>query len=932
MDASANLPPTGINGHVARQSGAPAPTPMMAQYLEIKSRAGDALLFYRMGDFYELFFEDAVAAAEALDIALTRRGRHLGEDIPMCGVPYHASETYLARLIRKGFKVAICEQTEDPAAARKRGAKSVVAREIVRIVTPGTLTEENLLEARVSNFLGALGYLRNGEEAALAAVELSTGEVIVQTTSALQLTSDMAALSISELVIPDAGRGADDLSPDWRAAIERAAGAVRISVQPAAWFSTQSGESRVRSVYGVHALDGFGAFERSERSALGALLSYVDATQVGRLPVLQPPRRITSGATMAIDTATRISLEIVLSQNGAREGSLLAAVDRTVTGPGGRLLAARLAAPITDISQIRRRHDAVEWLAAEAETSDALRGALKASPDMPRALSRLSLGRGGPRDLGVIRDGLRSVRAIAGLLEKKRAAPDEIAEAVAALEVCGEEDFSNLVGSLETALGETLPVHARDGGWVAAGFDISLDETRRLRDEARKVIAALEGRYRAATGVKSLKIRHNNVFGYFIETTAGQADALMGGDAAQHFIHRQTLASGVRFSTGELADLDSRIARARDEALAREMEIFERLAADVVARATEISAAARALAALDVAASFAMLARRENYVRPRIDATRAFQIRAGRHPVVEQAVRRDRGPAFVAPAFVANDCLLGEGDESYLWLVTGPNMAGKSTFLRQNALIAILAQSGGFVPAAEAHIGVVDRLFSRVGAADDLARGRSTFMVEMIETAAILHQAGPRSLVVLDEIGRGTSTFDGLSIAWATVEALHNQNMCRGLFATHYHELTGLSARLPRLVNVSMRVREWKGEVVFLHEVATGAADRSYGVAVARLAGLPREVIARASEILAKLEEGRSGSPSLSDLPLFATMQPPPLELVNADLLESDRPSSPEELARERLAALVDAIDPDSLSPREALEAIYGLKSAARPL
>ncbi len=917
MDASAHSPPSAIDQDVSTATGAPALTPMMSQYLDIKSRAGDALLFYRMGDFYELFFEDAVVASQALDITLTRRGRHQGDGIPMCGVPYHASETYLARLIRKGFTVAICEQVEDPAAARKRGSKSVVAREIVRIVTPGTLTEDNLLEARESNFLGALALLRGGEEAALAVVELSTGEVLVQATSAQQLASDVSALSLSELVMADLPTGLEEPSTSWRAAIGRAVGGARITLQPTSCFSVQTGEDRIKSAYRVYSVDGFGSFTRSEKSALGALLSYVETTQVGRLPALQPPRRIAPGATMAIDNATRLSLEIVRSQNGAREGSLLAAIDRTVTGPGARLLAARLSAPITDVAAIRRRLDAVEWIASEAAACAALRTLLKAAPDMARAQSRLTLGRGGPRDLGALRDGLRSARSIADIFSFRDSAPDELSAAVAALRACADGALSSLGRLLESALGKTLPHLARDGGWVAAQFDPRLDETRQLRDEARKVIAGLEARYRSETGVKSLKIRHNNVFGYFIETSPAQADALMAGDTSQLFVHRQTLANAVRFSSSELADLDARIARALDEAVAREIDVFDRLASEAIACAREISAAAAALAALDVAASFATLAREEDYVRPQVDDTRAFRIRAGRHPVVEIAAHRASGPAFVA-----NDCILGEGEASYLWLVTGPNMAGKSTFLRQNALIAVIAQSGGFVPAAEAHIGVVDRLFSRVGAADDLANGRSTFMVEMIETAAILHEAGPKSLVVLDEIGRGTSTFDGLSIAWATVESLHDRNMCRGLFATHYHELTGLSARLPRLVNVSMRVREWRGDVVFLHEVAPGAADRSYGVAVARLAGLPTEVINRAGEILKGLEEGRKTGPALSDLPLFASVHQP----------VTQSPPKPEQPAIDQLLALIDSIDPDALSPREALDLIYGLKSAARPL
>ena len=877
---------------------------MMAQYLDIRSRSGDALLFYRMGDFYELFFDDAVKASAALDITLTRRGKHAGEDIPMCGVPFHAYEAYLARLIRAGFSVAICEQTEDPAAAKKRGAKSVVRREVVRVVTPGTVTEETLLDAAEGNFLGALALLGGGE-GALAGVDISTGELVVRSTSAATFSADFSALPFSELIIADV----DAPPAEWRGILDAVKSGVRLTRQAASTFDSKSGERRLREAFAVAALEAFGDFSRAECAALGALLSYVQLTQAGKLPALRPPKRTDKSALMLIDDATRASLELLKSAGGGREGSLVGAVDRTVTAAGARLLARRISAPLTSAAAIDQRLSSVSRFAEDKRLSDDCRRLLRGAPDIARALSRLALGRGGPRDLGAVRDGLLAAQSIAALLSKVDL-NDELKNAAVALEARDAGGFSGLIRLLKEALSENPPMLARDGGFIARGFDPGLDAAIALRDESRRVIASLEAQYREATAVKSLKIRHNNVLGYFVETPPSSGDILLSGPQAPMFIHRQTLASAVRFTTGELADLDGRIARARDEALARELAIFADLTGEIVARAEDIAAAAEAIAAIDVAASFAILATEENYVRPVIDETLAFDIRGGRHPVVEAAGRRTG-----AAKFVANDCRLGDERGPLLQLVTGPNMAGKSTFLRQNALIAILAQAGGYAPASSVHLGVADRVFSRVGAADDIARGRSTFMVEMIETAAILNQAGQRSLVVLDEIGRGTSTFDGMSIAWAAVEHLHDRNRSRGLFATHYHELTALADRLPRLQNVSMRVREYKGDVVFLHEVGPGPADRSYGVAVARLAGLPKEVIARAGEILKRLENDRKRTGAMDDLPLFAAPAATPAADAGEDPL--------------RLA--VKALDPDGMAPKEALEAIYQLKSLLEP-
>ncbi len=874
----------------AAKSAKSAATPMMAQYLAIRKANPGCLLFYRMGDFYELFFDDAVAASAALDITLTKRGSHAGADIPMCGVPVHSADGYLARLIRQGYKVAVCEQTEDPAEARKRGSKSLVERAVVRVVTAGTITEETLLDARAHNYLAALA--RAAGALGLAWMDVSTGEFLVQPVADRSLAAVLARVSPGELILPE--KLADE-SPLAAALGDRREA---LSPLPASRFDSENARRRLEALFGVAALDAFGDFTRAELAAAGALVDYVELTQVGRLPRLDPPRRVAASAVMEIDAATRRNLELSRTLGGDRKGSLLSVVDRTVTGAGARLLAARLAAPLTDPAAIDARLDMVRFFVDDDPLRDAVRQALRGCPDAGRALSRLTVGRGGPRDVAAIRDAIRCGETIADEIASARAAAATgIARATDELGPHGD-----LRQRLARALGDDLPIHARDGGFIAAGHDAELDRLRRLRDEGRRLVAELEGRYRQETGIGSLKIRHNNVLGYFIETTPTHADKL-GDD----FIHRQTLAGAVRFSSVELADLARDIAEAADKALAAELRLFDELADAVTERAAGLARLADALARLDVAAGAAELAVRRRYARPRVDASRAFDVRGGRHPVVEAALEADQKGGFVA-----NDCDLAE--DRRLWLVTGPNMAGKSTFLRQNALIAVLAQAGLYVPAESAHIGVVDRLFSRVGAADDLARGRSTFMVEMVETAAIMNQAGPQALVILDEIGRGTATFDGLSIAWACVEHLHESNRCRALFATHYHELTALASRLDALRPHTMRVKEWQGDVVFLHEVEPGAADRSYGIHVARLAGLPASIVSRAERVLHALESGeQSGAVArlADDLPLFAAAS------GTADAPDRDR--SP-------LEAALAEVRPDELSPREALDLVYRLK------
>jgi DNA mismatch repair protein MutS len=885
------------------------PSPMLEQYIEIKAANPDCLLFYRMGDFYEMFFDDAETASRALGIVLTKRGKHQGRDIPMCGVPVVRADEYLHRLIALGHRVAVCEQLEDPAEARKRGSKSVVRRDVVRLVTPGTLTEDTLLDAKRNNYLLAVARARLSsadEDArfALAWIDISTGEFRIAECDRLSLPAEVARLEPSEIIVSDALFADADLVPYWRAL-------PAVTPLPRDVFDSASAERRLTAFFAVATSEAFGALTRLELTAAAACVTYVERTQIGKRPPLSPPLRESAGASIAIDQATRGNLELMRTLSGERRGSLLDSIDHTVTSAGSRLLAQRLSAPLTDPEAIGRRLDGVasfvDDVAARADT----RSRLQAAPDLARALARLAVGRGGPRDLAAIRDGVLAAADLARALASVKDMPADIADA---LQSCRRPD-GMLAAELSGALAAELPAFKRDGGFVREGYDASLDETRALRDESRRVIAALQARYAEETGVRGLKIRHNNVLGYFVEVTAQHGDKLTASPLNATFIHRQTLAGQVRFTSSELGELEAKIASAADRALGLELEIFERLSARVIAQTAPIKECAETLARLDVASALAHLAAERDYARPVVDDSHDFVIAGGRHPVVEQALARD------GTSFVANDCDLSppKDDQSEIlagriWLITGPNMAGKSTFLRQNALIAILAQMGSFVPAKSAHIGVVDRLFSRVGAADDLARGRSTFMVEMVETAAILNQAGPRSLVILDEIGRGTATFDGLSIAWATVEHLYDVNKCRALFATHFHELTALSARLGRLHNATVKVKEWKGDVVFLHEVIAGSADHSYGIQVAKLAGLPASVIERAKLVLAKLEqEDRAKPKGFEDLPLFAAPYKPPQET--------------QDTAFALMAAAVAALNPDEMSPREAMEALYLLKA-----
>jgi DNA mismatch repair protein MutS len=872
-------------------------TPMMTQYLEIKAAHEGALLFYRMGDFYEMFFDDAVAAAEALDIALTKRGKHDGNDIPMCGVPYHAAEGYFLTLIRKGFRVAVCEQMESPAEAKKRGHKSVVHREVVRLVTPGTLTEDSLLEARRHNYLAAFAEVRDAQ--ALAWVDISTGAFHVMPLPLVRLGPELARLSPSELVVSETKE--DELRgfvSDFDIALT---GLARSA------FDSTSAEKRICDLFSIATLDAFGSFSRAEVSAMGALINYLEITQKGKLPLLRPPQKENEARTVQIDAATRRNLELTHGLNGGRAGSLLALMDRTQTAAGARLLERRISSPSRVSRTICQRLDAVSYAFDNSRLRQGVRDTLRKTPDLDRALSRLALDRGGPRDLSAIRNGLSEAEGLAQQLVGDL--PGLMQDAAQGL--VGHDD---LIALLDDALIAEPPLMARDGGFIAQGYDAELDESRKLRDEGRSVIAAMQVQFAEDTGISSLKIKHNNVLGYFIETTATHAEKMLSAPLSEKFIHRQTTANQVRFTTVELSEMETKILNAGNHALEIEKRLYERLKDAILLRAAEIGVTSTGIAEVDLAFALAELAAVESWVRPKVDDSRAFNIEGGRHPVVERALAQQSGDPFIA-----NHCDLSAQDGANIWLLTGPNMAGKSTFLRQNALIALMAQMGSFVPATGAHIGIVSQLFSRVGASDDLARGRSTFMVEMVETAAILNQADDRALVILDEIGRGTATYDGLSIAWATLEHLHDVNKSRALFATHYHEMTGLSAKLDGVDNATVAVKEWEGEVIFLHEVRKGAADRSYGVQVAQLAGLPDSVIARARVVLEALEKGeREGGAKqktlIDDLPLFSAIPAPAPQPAKTSAVE------------ERLKE----ISPDELTPREALDLLYKLKEAAK--
>lgn len=877
-------------------------TPMMKQFLSIKAEAGpDVLLFFRMGDFYELFFDDAIHAAEALDIALTKRGKHNGFDIPMCGVPAHASETYLHRLIKKGFKVAICEQTETPAEAKKRGYKAVVNREIVRVVTPGTLTEESLLDARGQNIILSIYKSLLGEYA-IAWADISDGSFNVSEVDPMNLPSKLAAFSPSEVIIPEL------LYQDSEFLKTLHLRDTSLTPQPAIKFNYRSAEAHLQKCFNVKSLQGFGSFTKAEISAAGALLNYLELTQAGNSVQLSNLKQNSTSNYLLIDPATRTSLEIDRNQRGLKDGSLLSVVDRTITGAGARLLKQRLNSPLIDSCEINKRLDSVDFFVKKDELLLKLRTELKKTGDMARSVSRLGLGRGSPKDILTLSQGLMLCQEIENFFhdvtDLKKI--DNVFNAVKKLKISNNSKLFRFAVEASKAFLPDAPLNLRQGGFIASGWSSELDELKILRSDSRQHIANLQAEYREVSSIPTLKVKHNNILGYFIEITPKYSDKMNDGHLKEIFIHRQTLGSCVRYTTTDLADLDSRITTARDRALALEIDIFQRFVARSIFLTEEIREVALALATLDVLSAASIWAIETNAIRPSVDNSTAFSVKEGRHPVVEKSLSR-----LPDLNFTPNDCELDVEINlgPRLTLITGPNMAGKSTYLRQNALMVILAQSGFYVPATAAKIGIVDRLFSRVGASDDLSRGQSTFMVEMLETAAILNLATNRSFVILDEIGRGTSTFDGLAIAWSVADHLFEINQCRTLFATHYHELTKMIESTDGAKNVSLKAKEWDGELIFLHDLIAGAADKSYGIQVAKLAGLPVAALRRAQDVLSLLESDHKDKGSIiADLPLF-DVKAPSQNVQKSETLE-----------------LIKNLNTDELTPRAALDFLYELK------
>ena len=865
-------------------------TPMMQQYFSQKELYKDCLLFFRMGDFFELFHDDAITASKALDIALTKRGKTEGTDIPMCGVPVHSYEPYLQRLIKAGFKVAICDQIELPSEAKKRGYKEIVRREVVRVITPGTLLEESLLDATKANYL--LSFARDGDDFGLAWVDISTGEFACTLVTAAQLPSELERLKPSEILLSDALLYEETMFEtynDWKE---------KLTPLSANIFAHKRAENRLKEFFKVISLEGFAALHTAEISACGALLDYLELTQKQTLPALQFPTKLRAEHYMSIDPATRRSLEITEALNGGK--SFFDTINRCQTSSGARLLRQLLSSPLIYAEGINARLACTEYFYENVNIATQLKTILGEMPDLERITTRITMNRASARDMLVLRTALAKGYEVKQLLDISRhcepqarqsqdedamlrlprfARNDEIPTLLKTV-INDIKNFPELLSKLVEAFEDEVPVDLKDGNFIRPGYSKTLDEQIMLRDNSRKLIQDLRTKYITETSIPNLKISHNNLIGYYIEVSQLQASKM-----PPKFIQRQGLATATRYTSPELIELQNKIYNAQNAALTAELSIFEETVTDVKNQTTALMQTAKAIAFIDFFLSLGLLAAEKKYTKPTVDDSNNFTIKNGRHPVVEENTE-----------FVANSCNLNPTEN--LWLLTGPNMAGKSTFLRQNALITILAQIGSYVPASAVHIGSVDKVFSRVGASDNLSRGHSTFMVEMVETAAILNQATAKSLIILDEIGRGTATYDGLSIAWAVLEHIHNHLKSRTIFATHYHELTEL--KLARLKLHSMKVKEWKDSIIFLHEVIPGSADKSYGIHVAKLAGLPKNVVERAEKILIDLEHSPHGEP------IITKSKPKP----TSNILEN--------------------IDPNNLSPREALELLFRLKQDSK--
>ena len=882
--------------------------PSTQQYLDIKNQYKEYLIFYRMGDFYELFFEDAITASQALDLVLTHRGTYKGKKIPMCGVPFHAYENYLARLIKQGFKVAIAEQTETPEEAKKRGRSALVKREVIRLVTSGTLTEDTLLDARQNNYLMAVSSI--GGNLGFSWLDLSTGdffcrEIAISTHLLSEiLYSVFINVDPSEIIV------SDSLYANQSAFKVLSAYQNRLTVLPFNRFNADNAQKTILSFYGISSLDIFGALSKAEISSAGILLDYLCTTQIQEKPHIKNLKRQNTSNSMEIDPSSRRNLELCEGFGGNKQSSLLVNIDKTVTGAGARLFLSRLLSPSTDENEINNRLDAVQFFLNIPELQKEVRSYLKQITDMERVVSRLALRRGGPKDMFSLKIALLYAPKIRNLINNfgnfktlVTGVPAKLKETLSEI-----SDFSALADELDRALKDydELPTFTRDGDFIKEGYSPTIDELKNYKNHSSEIISNLEKAYSAELGIPNLKIKYNSIAGRYLEVPNRFANAVSQNSK---FIHKQTVLNALRYTTAELTDLEQKISSLDEKILNAELEIFQDLTIKILTRADEISKLALIYAKLDVAVASAELALKNGYVRPIVDRSLVFEIKDGRHPVVENSLKKSHeGP------FVTNNCLLN-AENDRIWLLTGPNMAGKSTFLRQNAVIAIMAQMGLFVPALFAHIGIIDKVFSRVGASDDLSQGRSTFMVEMVETATILNNATDRSFVILDEIGRGTATYDGLSIAWSVIEHLHEINKCRTLFATHYHELTVLKEKLKALTLHAMKIKEFEGNVVFMHEVIEGTADRSYGIHVAKLAGLPKLAVKRAEQILKTLEN-QSHHQKMThiedDLPLFSSF-------IKINETEHKKEKSP-------LYDMLEKLNPDNLTPKEALDKLYELK------
>ena len=872
-------------------------TPMMRQYWSIKSQYDGCLLFYRMGDFYELFFEDAIIASQILGIALTKRGQHLSEDIPMCGVPFHAAQNYLHKLLRSNHKVAICEQMENPKEAKKRGAKSVVKREVVRIITPGTLLEETILDSSSYNYLCAIFKKKNMVSVAYA--DISTGDIFFTTIHPKQLQSLITRIDPKEILIPRI------LSQDEHISLALKDHQFSMEELPMAQFHHQNCLEALLKLYHTQTLEGFGSFLESEIIALGRLVDYIYLTQKDHIPRMRFPKKEEISTNMEIDSASRKSLEIDKALHENAKHHLLKVMDKCLTSMGKRLLHQRLSSPLIDIILLEKRYNEIEFFLQEEEFSESLKNILKNVPDLARAIGRLSCGHGGPRDIKLVSSHCMVAHTIKTLWSKKvRSMHESSYDLVFYIDIFENfismlPDFSELIHTLDQALHDELPLLARDGGFVKKGFDAQLDTINYEKNESTRIISGLELTYKKETGIESLKVKYNNIAGYHIDIPTQKVDKV-----TDIFIHRQTMKNSVRYTTLDLQDWSQKMMEVDQRKLACEMRVFEELLEKILSHSDDLNRQADMMAEIDVALGLAVLAKQKNYCRPVLTKDPLWDVVKGYHPTVEDALHED------GKNFVTNDCHMSENER--ILLLTGPNMAGKSTFLRQNALIAIMAQAGSFVPAQKCHIGIVDKIFSRVGAADNLARGQSTFMVEMVETASIIHHATKNSFVIMDEVGRGTSTQDGLSLAWAIVEYIFEKIGCRTLFATHYHELTQLTQKYHAIKNISMKVSEWEDKIIFHHQVIEQAAEASYGIYVAQLAGMPYSITKHAKKLMLELNDKSGLTPQMS---LFSREQKEH---------QASKEDEYKKIEQEILQELSE-IDIDDLSPRDAFITLTSL-------